>query len=112
MSPQTPPVSEVSLVLQSVGQGDAAAVDRLFQLLYADLHRIAHAKLHRGPLAGPGRAGAARHHRAGARELLRLAKLEQLRLEDRGHFSGPRDSHEVHGAFRDTKRAVLWIQWP
>jgi RNA polymerase sigma factor (TIGR02999 family) len=74
-------MSEITLLLDSARAGDAAAIDRLFGLLYADLRQIAHAKLRRG--GGPTllETTALVHE-----SYLRLVKLQQLRVEDRAHF--------------------------
>ena len=74
-------MSEITQLLAAAGQGDAASVDRLFQLLYADLRRIAHAKLRHG--SGPTLLDTTSlvHE-----SYLRLAKLGQLQVQDRSHF--------------------------
>jgi RNA polymerase sigma factor (TIGR02999 family) len=77
---QIDPMSEITLLLQAADGGDAAAVDRLFGLLYADLRRIAHAKLRQG---GPTLLDTtALVHES----YLRLINLAQLRVQDRSHF--------------------------
>lgn len=43
-------MSEIIVLIQSAGKGDAGAMDRLYQLLYADLRQVAHAKLRRRPV--------------------------------------------------------------
>ena len=75
------PMSEITELLVAARQGDAASMDRLFELLYADLRRIAHAKLRRG--AGPTLLDTTSlvHE-----SYLRLNKLGQLQLQDRSHF--------------------------
>lgn len=74
-------MSEITELLARAKQGDTASMDHLFELLYADLRRIAHAKLRLG--AGPTLLNTtALVHES----YLRLAKLEQLELNDRSHF--------------------------
>ncbi len=41
-------MSEITTLLRAASAGDAAAADRAFALLYADLQRLAHARLRRG----------------------------------------------------------------
>jgi RNA polymerase sigma factor (TIGR02999 family) len=74
-------MSEITELLQSASQGDTASVDRLFQLLYAELRQIARAKLRRGH--GPTLLDTTSlvHE-----SYLRLIKLQQLRVQDRAHF--------------------------
>jgi RNA polymerase sigma factor (TIGR02999 family) len=74
-------MTEITELLQGATQGDASCVDRLYQLLYADLRRIAHAKLRFGQ--GPTLLDTtALVHES----YLRLVKLDQLRVQDRSHF--------------------------
>jgi RNA polymerase sigma factor (TIGR02999 family) len=74
-------MAEVTQLLSSARAGDAPAIGRLYELLYADLSRIAHARV--------------RH--AGHRMMLdtvslvhetylRMLKLKRLKVEDRSHF--------------------------
>jgi RNA polymerase sigma factor (TIGR02999 family) len=74
-------MSEITELLVAARQGDGASMDRLFELLYADLRRIAHAKLRRG--VGPTLLDTTSlvHE-----SYLRLNKLGQLRVQDRSHF--------------------------
>lgn len=74
-------MGEITELIQSAGLGNAGAVDRLFQLLYADLRQVAHAKLRRGP--GPvGLDTTALVHES----YLRLVQVERLSVNDRSHF--------------------------
>jgi RNA polymerase sigma factor (TIGR02999 family) len=74
-------MSEITQLLVAARQGDAASVDRLFELLYTDLRRIAHAKLRHG--AGPTLLDTtALVHES----YLRLLKLDRLQVQDRPHF--------------------------
>jgi RNA polymerase sigma factor (TIGR02999 family) len=76
-------MGEITELIRSAGQGQAGAVDGLFQRLYADLRQLAHAKLHRA--AGPGPQGlntTALVHET----YLRLLQLQQLQVNDRAHF--------------------------
>jgi RNA polymerase sigma factor (TIGR02999 family) len=74
-------MSEITELIQGATQGDTTCVDRLFQLLYADLRRIAHAKLRFGH--GPTLLDTTSlvHE-----SYLRLVQLDQLRIQDRSHF--------------------------
>jgi RNA polymerase sigma factor (TIGR02999 family) len=74
-------MQEVTALIQAVSQGADGAMDKLYELLYADLHRIAHAKLRGGN--GPTLLDTTSlvHE-----SYLRLVKLDRLRLEDRSHF--------------------------
>ena len=74
-------MGEITGLIQRAGQGEAGAVDRLYELLYADLRRIAHSRLRGGD--GP--------HMLDTTALvhetyLRLVKLDRLAVNDRGHF--------------------------
>lgn len=74
-------MGEITLLIQQAGQGQGAAADRLCELLYTDLRRIAHARLRGGD--GPqGLDTTSLVHET----YLRLVKLEQLEVKDRGHF--------------------------
>ncbi|OYV01382.1 MAG: hypothetical protein CFE45_05100 [Burkholderiales bacterium PBB5] len=76
-----PRMGEITALIQQAGQGSDAAIDRLYELLYADLRRIAHGKLRLGD--GPrGLNTTALVHES----YLRLIKLDQLDVKDRGHF--------------------------
>lgn len=79
----TPPPAdgEITALLVAWGAGDRDAFDRLFSLLYADLHRLARAQL----------ALRARRDSLGPTGLIHEAYLKlvdqaRLRVEDRGHF--------------------------
>jgi RNA polymerase sigma factor (TIGR02999 family) len=74
-------MSEITELIEGAARGDATSVDRLYQLLYADLRRIAHAKLRFG--SGPTLLDTTSlvHE-----SYLRLVQLEQLRVQDRSHF--------------------------
>ncbi|MCA0243801.1 MAG: sigma-70 family RNA polymerase sigma factor [Proteobacteria bacterium] len=71
----------ITLLIASANQGVDGAVDRLYELLYADLRQIAHARLRGG--RGPTLLDTTSlvHE-----SYLRLVKLQQLRVEDRSHF--------------------------
>ena len=74
-------MGEITELIQRAGAGSAEAVERLFELLYADLKRLAHAKLRLNP--GPALLDTTTllHE-----SYLRLIKLEQLQVQDRAHF--------------------------
>lgn len=94
-------MSEITELLARAKQGDTASMDRLFELLYADLRRIAHAKLRLG--AGPTLLNTtALVHES----YLRLAKLEQLELNDRSHFLAYA-ARVMRSVIVDTARARL-----
>jgi RNA polymerase sigma factor (TIGR02999 family) len=73
--------SEITALIRSAGEGAEGAVDRLYELLYAELRQIAHARLRGGQ--GPTLLDTTSlvHE-----SYLRLVKLQQLRVEDRSHF--------------------------
>jgi RNA polymerase sigma factor (TIGR02999 family) len=73
--------SGITLLIASANQGVEGAVDRLYELLYAELRQIAHAKLRGGQ--GPTLLDTTSlvHE-----SYLRLVRLEHLRVEDRSHF--------------------------
>jgi RNA polymerase sigma factor (TIGR02999 family) len=75
------PLSEITLLLQSAGTGDASAVGRLYELLYSDLRLIARARLRSGSGSLQIDTTQLVHE-----SYLRLLKLEHLRVEDRAHF--------------------------
>lgn len=73
---------EITSLIHAARTGSTAAVDRLYELLYADLRRVAHAKLrHIDDGAGVLNTTALVHE-----SYLRLVKLEQLQVRDRAHF--------------------------
>lgn len=74
-------MAELTQLLAQARGGDAAAVGRIYELLYADLRRIAHARL-RAADGGSMLGTTALVHES----YLRLVKLGSLRVEDRGHF--------------------------
>jgi len=41
-------MGEITTLIRAARRGDREALDRLFSLLYDDLHRIAHARVHAG----------------------------------------------------------------
>ena len=77
-----PPAEELAPLLAAAREGDAAATTRVFELLYADLHRVAKARL----------------REAGPRDALldttvlvhesyeRFSRLARLDVTDRAHF--------------------------
>jgi len=74
-------MAEITALLQSARQGDSAAVGRLYDHLYADLRRIAHAKLRQSEGITLLDTTSLVHE-----SYLRLAKVGQVRADDRGHF--------------------------
>ena len=74
-------MGDITLLIEQAGAGQQGAVDRLVELLYADLRRIAHGKL------GQGAAPTLLDTTALVHEcFLRLQKLQRLQLNDRTHF--------------------------
>lgn len=73
-------IGDVTILLQAAGRGDAAALGQLFDLLYADLRRMAHARLRDGTPEGL-------HTTALVHEtFLRLVQLQRLSSADRPMF--------------------------
>lgn len=72
---------EVTLLLQAARSGDAAAVDRLFEVLYPELRRIAHARMRDTDERLVLDTTSLLHEC-----YLRLARLQSLDAQDRGHF--------------------------
>ena len=74
-------MGEITVLIRAAQQGDRAALDRLFSLLYDDLHRIAHARVRAG---GPNTlldtTGLVHETYA------RLADVGELNAVDRQHF--------------------------
>ncbi len=82
MSP--PNNSDVSLILERIGDGDYAAVERLLPLVYEDLRRLAAARLNR-ERSGQTLQATALVHEA----YLRLVDVSESQTwESRGHFFG------------------------
>lgn len=81
--PLRQPVQQIELttLLESARRGDGAAVGRLFELLYADLRRIAHARLRESNGVTLLDTTSLVHE-----AYLRLERLERLRVDDRPHF--------------------------
>ena len=74
-------MSEVTVLLRKVADNDRAAIDRLFELLYSDLHRMARARLaENGPLTLLDTTSLA--HEA----YLRLRNAGRIDLDSRGRF--------------------------
>jgi RNA polymerase sigma factor (TIGR02999 family) len=73
-------MGEITTLIRQAGEGSAGAIDRLFELLYADLRRLAHSRLRGG---GPVLLDTTSlvHE-----SYLRLVTLQQLQVNDRGHF--------------------------
>jgi RNA polymerase sigma factor (TIGR02999 family) len=72
---------ELTTLLKGWQRGDAAALERLLPLVYADLRKVARAHL------GREQAGHSLQPTALVHEVyLRLVRLERLRVESRTHF--------------------------
>jgi RNA polymerase sigma factor (TIGR02999 family) len=74
-------MSELTELFQAVGRGDQAAMNRLLELMYADLHQLAQSRLRQSP----------RTHELDTTELvhesyLRFLNSGRLAVTDRGHF--------------------------
>jgi RNA polymerase sigma factor (TIGR02999 family) len=74
-------MSEITGLIQSAGRGEAGAIDRLYELLYADLRQLAHAKLRRGLTPTLLDTTALVNE-----SYLRLVRLERLGVNDSAHF--------------------------
>jgi RNA polymerase sigma factor (TIGR02999 family) len=74
-------VGEVTLLLAAAQQGQAAALSRLFELLYPELRRIAAARMRKTDERVMLDTTSLVHEC-----YLRLLKLDELSLNDRGHF--------------------------
>lgn len=79
----TKPVSDVTLILQRMEQGDLQAADQLLPLVYAELRKLAAAKMAREP-AGQTLQATALVHEA----WLRLGGDHQPSWQNRAHFFG------------------------
>jgi len=75
------PTGEITALLVAWAQGDRAAFDQLFQLLYSELHRLARAQL-----AMAGRQGTLSPTALIHEAYLKLAEQSRLRVTDREHF--------------------------
>jgi RNA polymerase sigma factor (TIGR02999 family) len=74
-------VGEVTLLLAAAQQGQAEALDKLFALLYPELRRIAAARMRKTDERVMLDTTSLVHEC-----YLRLLKLDELSLNDRGHF--------------------------
>jgi RNA polymerase sigma factor (TIGR02999 family) len=74
-------VGEVTLLLQAAHQGQADALDRLFELLYPELRRIAASRMRKTDERVMLDTTSLVHEC-----YLRLLRLEELAMQDRGHF--------------------------
>jgi len=74
-------MGELTTLISEVRDGSDAALGRLYELLYAELRRIAHARLrHAEGLTQLQTTGLVNE------SYLRLVKLGQLQVDDRAHF--------------------------
>ena len=78
---ELPRVNDVTGLLLSWRQGDAAALDRLVPLVYDELRRVARGRLRREPPGQALQATALVHE-----VFLRLVDLDPMTLKDRTHF--------------------------
>jgi RNA polymerase sigma factor (TIGR02999 family) len=74
-------MGEVTILLQRVGDGDAGARERLFELLYEDLRKLAHSRMRRSETITLLDTTSLVHD-----AYLRLVDARQLSFEDRGKF--------------------------
>ncbi len=74
-------MGEVTLLIERAREGDRAAFDRIFELLYPELRQIAHRRLSRGARDGLFETTALVNEC-----YLKFAKRESLTLNDRSHF--------------------------
>jgi RNA polymerase sigma factor (TIGR02999 family) len=71
---------EITALLRSWGAGDRGAFDRLFGLVYEELHALARAQVRRGPQGTLSPTGLVHE------VYLRLVERSGMQLEDRRHF--------------------------
>lgn len=74
------PMGELTSLFSAARDGNDAAVGRLYELLYGELHRIAHARLRQADGVTLQTTGLVNE------SYLRLVKLGQLQVADRAHF--------------------------
>lgn len=74
-------MGDLTLWLAQARGGDAAALDRVFELLYDELAQMARARLRRGERVTLADTGALVHE-----SWMRLQQAGRLAFEDRGHF--------------------------
>lgn len=75
--------NEITRLLTDARRGDAAAAERVFELVYSELHRQAHLQLHRHGSSGAATLQTtALVHEA----YLKLFDVAHLEIEDRRHF--------------------------
>lgn len=74
-------MADLTVLIQRAREGEAAALGRLYELLYTDLRRVAHARLrHSEGLVLLDTTGLVHE------SYLRLVQLGQLQVSDRPHF--------------------------
>ena len=73
-------MGELTTLISQVRSGSDQALGRLYELLYAELHRIAHARLRHADGSTLQTTGLINE------SYLRLVKLGQLQVADRAHF--------------------------
>jgi len=76
-------MSQVTVLLEAARRGDAGAMDRLFGVLYEDLHQLAHSKLRRSADLTLLDTTALVHE-----SYLRLLGAGSLEARDKSHFMG------------------------
>ena len=74
-------MGDLTRLLEAMQNGDSSAIDRVFELTYQELHRLAHRRLHGTPAGGELNTTALVHEC-----YLRLVQLGQLETRDRTHF--------------------------
>lgn len=74
---------DVSLILEAVGKGDRDAESRLFRIVYAELHRVAHDRMARERPGHTLQTTALIHE-----SYLRLVSGKQVSWQNRAHFFG------------------------
>jgi RNA polymerase sigma factor (TIGR02999 family) len=74
-------MGDFTRLLQAVRDGDTGAMDRVFELTYQELHRLAHRRLHGSPQREELNTTSLVHEC-----YLRLVHLGQLEMHDRTHF--------------------------
>lgn len=76
-------MSQVTVLIQAARRGDAGAMDRLFGVLYDDLHQLAHAKLRRNATLTLLDTTALVHE-----SYLRVLNAGSIEAGDKNHFMG------------------------
>lgn len=74
-------MSELTALFHAIGRGDQAAMNRLLELMYSDLHQLAQSRLRKSPQRGELNTTELVHE-----SYLRFLNAGRLNVADRGHF--------------------------